>query len=100
MATHFSSLAWEIPRPQEPRGLQFKGLQRVRHDRAHACERVRVTLGRDLVTQDCLEGRRRPGFIAESRSRAEILLCLWWEKRGWIKAWGRYCAWDMLLKER
>ena len=76
MATHSSSLAWEIPQPQEPCGLQSKGLQRVRHDRAHAWERVRVTLGRDLVTQDCLEGRWGPGFIVESPSRAEMLLCL------------------------
>ena len=32
MAIHFSILAWEIPRTEEPRGLQSMGLQRVRHD--------------------------------------------------------------------
>ena len=32
MATHSSILAWEIPRPEEPGGLQSVGLQRVRHD--------------------------------------------------------------------
>ena len=32
MATHFSILAWEIPWTGEPCGLQFVGLQRVRHD--------------------------------------------------------------------
>ena len=32
MATHSSSLAWEIPRTEEPGGLQSMGLQRVRHD--------------------------------------------------------------------
>ena len=32
MATHPSILAWSIPWPEEPRGLQFIGLQRVRHD--------------------------------------------------------------------
>ena len=32
MATHSSILAWEIPWTEEPGGLQFKGLQRVRHD--------------------------------------------------------------------
>ena len=29
MATHSSILAWEIPRTEEPGGLQFMGLQRV-----------------------------------------------------------------------
>ena len=32
MATHSSTLAWEIPRTEEPGGLQSKGLQRVRHN--------------------------------------------------------------------
>ena len=32
MATLFSILAWEIPRTEEPRGLQCTGSQRVRHD--------------------------------------------------------------------
>ena len=32
MATHSSILAWEIPWTEEPGGLQFMGLQRVRHD--------------------------------------------------------------------
>ena len=31
-ATHASILAWKIPRAEEPRGLQFIGWQRVRHD--------------------------------------------------------------------
>ena len=30
MVTHFSILAWRIPRTEEPGGLQFLGLQRVR----------------------------------------------------------------------
>ena len=30
MATHSSNLAWEIPRTEEPRGLQFLGLQKSR----------------------------------------------------------------------
>ena len=34
MATHSSILAWEIPWTEEPGGLQFKGLQRVRHSQA------------------------------------------------------------------
>ena len=32
MATHSSTLAWRIPWMEEPGGLQFTGLQRVRHD--------------------------------------------------------------------
>ena len=32
MATHSSILAWEIPRTEEPGGLQSMGLQRVGPD--------------------------------------------------------------------
>ena len=32
VATHSSILAWEIPRMEEPGGLQSMGSQRVRHD--------------------------------------------------------------------
>ena len=32
MATHFSILAWEIPRIEEPGGLQSVALQRVRYN--------------------------------------------------------------------
>ena len=34
MATHSSILTWEIPRTEEPGGLQSIGLQRMRHDLA------------------------------------------------------------------
>ena len=33
MATHSSIFAWEIPRTEEPAGLQCMGSQIVRHDR-------------------------------------------------------------------
>ena len=41
MATHSSSLAWEIPWTEKPGGLQSRGSQRVGHDsvtkhRAHS----------------------------------------------------------------
>ena len=41
-ATHFSILAWEIPRTEEPGGVQSTESQRVRHDLAththtHTC---------------------------------------------------------------
>ena len=32
MATHSSIFAWEIPRTEEPGGLQSTGLQRVGHN--------------------------------------------------------------------
>ena len=32
MATHSSILAWEIPRTEEPGGLQSMGSQRVEHN--------------------------------------------------------------------
>ena len=32
MATQFSIFVWRIPWTEEPGGLQFTGLQRVRHD--------------------------------------------------------------------
>ena len=34
MSPHSSLLAWEIPRTEEPGGLQSMGLQIVDHDRA------------------------------------------------------------------
>ena len=34
MTTHSSILAWEIPRTEDPGGLQSMRLQRVRHDGA------------------------------------------------------------------
>ena len=32
MATHFSTLAWEIPWTEEPGGLPFTGSHRIGHD--------------------------------------------------------------------
>ena len=34
MGTHSSVFAWKIPWTEEPGGLQFTGVQRVRHDLA------------------------------------------------------------------
>ena len=47
MATYSSILAWEIPRAEEPGGLQSTGSQRVRHDSVtdtHASPRAEVSL--------------------------------------------------------
>ena len=35
MATHSSILAWELPKTEEPGGLQSIGLHRVRHNGSH-----------------------------------------------------------------
>ena len=37
MATYSSTLAWKIPRTEEPGGLQSTGLQRVGHDWVNSC---------------------------------------------------------------
>ena len=34
MAPHSNVLAWKIPWTEDPGGLQFMGLQRIRHDLA------------------------------------------------------------------
>ena len=36
MATNSSTLAWKIPRPEEPGGLESLGSQRVRYDWANS----------------------------------------------------------------
>ena len=45
MATHSNILAWEIPRTEEPDGLQFMGSQRVRHDLVTEYTCTRACLG-------------------------------------------------------
>ena len=50
MATHSSSLAWEIPWREEPGGLQSLGSQRVRY--ARACMHS-VMLYIDVILQTC-----------------------------------------------
>ena len=51
MATHSGTLAWRIPWTQEPDGLQFMGLQRVRYNRA---TNTHITTGKpsNLTNQD------------------------------------------------
>ena len=47
MATHFSVLAWRIPRTEEPGGLPSMGSHRVRHDwrdLAAAADSIIITL--------------------------------------------------------
>ena len=42
MATHSSILDWQIPWTEEPSGLQYTGLQRVRHDLATKQENAKA----------------------------------------------------------
>ena len=44
MATHFSILAWEIPRTEEPGRLQSMGSQRVKHNLATKQQEQNVPL--------------------------------------------------------
>ena len=54
MATHSSTLAWNIPRTEEPGRLQPMGLQRVRHDWAtsRSLSTVSPKSRADAVLQD------------------------------------------------
>ena len=45
MATHSSILAWEIPWTEETGGLQYKGSQRVGHNRSD----LRLTHAQDYI---------------------------------------------------
>ena len=57
MATHSSILAWEIPRTEEPGGLQSMGSQRVRHNWTPNTFKLAVKCE---AIPDQAEGRRPP----------------------------------------
>ena len=50
MATPSSILAWEIPRTEEPGGLQSMGLQRVRNDLATKQTNIKCTCQAKLLS--------------------------------------------------
>ena len=58
MATHSSTLVWEIPWTEEPGGLQSTGSQRVGHD-----------LGTEQQETSC-QGRDLPGWGPQGQSKA------------------------------
>ena len=47
MATHSSTLAWEMPRTEEPEGLQSTGSQRAGHELATE-EQEDITIGKQM----------------------------------------------------
>ena len=53
MATHCSVLVWRIPWTQEPRGLESKGSQRVRHNPAHTERISKPRLAEALLCIQC-----------------------------------------------
>ena len=70
MANHSSILAWEIPWTEEPEGLQFMGLQRVRHDwvtNTHTHRQDQTLLG--------LEGHSQ-GFLLRCHNSSMLFLML------------------------
>ena len=68
MATYSSILAWEIPRTEEPGGLQFMGLQRVGHDLVteHSPRRGWHLLMAGANTPRCVSYEAEDVFIASS----------------------------------
>ena len=54
MATHSSILAWEIPRAEEPGGLQFMPSQTVGHDWSDL-----ALIAKGQVSEGKIAGRRR-----------------------------------------
>ena len=54
MATHSSTLAWRIPRMEEPGRLQFMGLQRVRHDCATSLSLISIVISIGVCVLVCM----------------------------------------------
>ena len=53
MATHFSSLAWEIPRIENSGRLQYMGLQRDTTEHTHTVEVPRQNIHQLQATELC-----------------------------------------------
>ena len=64
MTTHAGILAWRILWTEEPGGLQFTGLQRVRHY-CEGCCLVAACGGCSLVAEHRLQGSRASVVEAE-----------------------------------
>ena len=68
METHSSMLAWKIPWTEEPGGLQFQGVARVRHDLAAKPPPLWESV------QDRADGRVLTGW---GGSQARLLQACW-----------------------
>ena len=83
MAPHSSTLAWKIPRTEEPGRLQSKGSLRVRHDWATSLSLFTSCIGEgngNPLQCPCLENPRDGGAwwaavygVAQSRTRLKQL---------------------------
>ena len=64
MATHSSTLAWKIPRTEEPVGLQSMGSQRVGHDWvASLVQHWEFACHFQVRKERCAEPQDRMGFV-------------------------------------
>ena len=73
MATHYSILAWRIPRMEEPGGLQSTGSQRVGHDWATS---LSPSLWRSVLGEmKCREQKLTKVFrISELRTKSRTFV--------------------------
>ena len=74
MATHYSILAWRIPRTEEAGGLQSVRSQRVGHDWSYWAHR-HAHIGRLYgVSMESLDITKDKGFSTEKKSSFQLLL--------------------------
>ena len=83
MAPHSSTLAWKIPRTEEPGRLQFMGSLRVRHESATSLSLFLSCIGEgngNPLQYSCLENPRDGGAwwaavygVTQSRTRLKRL---------------------------
>ena len=84
MAPNSSTLAWKIPRTEEPAGLQSMGSLRVGHDRATSLSLFTFTFHFHLLSLfTCMPRRRKwqptPVFLpGESQGRGSLVGCHLW----------------------
>ena len=76
MVTHSSTLAWTIPRTEEPGGLQSMGSRRVGHDCA-------TSLSLFTFMHWRRKGQPTPVFLpGESQGRGSLVGCRLWGRTG------------------
>ena len=73
MATHFSILAWRIPKTEQPGGLQSIGSQRVGHDSSDLT-RIPLTVGLLFLCEIYSSIRSRIYFTLMLFPRIEVVV--------------------------